>query len=307
MKTRYSAIITLLLPLSIASAQSIANGDFELMSGCPPAFGPDENIGDVMESWFAVQGTADGFHDDCPAMAPSATPGVPAVEYGLGYGGLWGTGEVFGQLLDAPIEENKTYCIDLVGIAVDLNSNGAEEGDPCLQLCLYGSTVEPPPVTPISFPQPVEGMPGTALVACSAPLSLSAWSAHSFTFVPEETFSYLFFTSKQGPECTLLHPYLCIDNVTLTECISTGMENSSLGSLGVHPNPAAESIRLGANWTGTAQVTFHDMQGRLVQVQRLADASLPISVYDLPEGLYQVSVRDGSGALLGTERLVIQR
>ncbi len=85
----------------------------------------------------------------------------------------------------------------------------------------------------------------------------------------------------------------------------------TLAGLSVYPNPTqgAATLSLSLPEAGTITVSVHDIQGRLVGQQVLADQSaglvenaLPI----LPAGLYQVSVRTAAGASLSTRLVVSQ-
>jgi hypothetical protein len=78
----------------------------------------------------------------------------------------------------------------------------------------------------------------------------------------------------------------------------------------VFPNPASETVtlRLPEHVTVNQDLTaeLYDAYGRLCRRTPLTGQATPVSVADLPAGLYQVVVRDGM-AVVGTRKVAVNR
>ena len=288
--------LTGLLTIGPGHAQLLQNGSFETLVDCPPDFGPDLSIQLTMAGWLTIQGTPDGYHEDCPALHPDATPGVPQVGSGSGYGALWSPNEVVGPSMAAPLEVDKHYCLDLLATAVDLLNSGVQPGDDCLRLCLYGSTEAPSLPDPWQPPTPVEDMPGVTLLACTGPVELSGWAPVSLTFQPDQPYPSLFIAGQQGGSCTLLRPYIAMDDVVLTECLPTSISTMASDVRMAYPNPTDGLLLLPHGSGDKLSVTVWDLSGRSVLQAALPGASIDLT--PLPPGSYLVELRTTLGRSL---------
>ena len=290
---RFSPLLVVLIAAE-SQGQSLQNPDFETLIDCPAVFGPDISIQVTMANWLTVQDTPDGLYDTCATLEPSGAflPGLPLVAYGHGYGGIWGPGEVMGQSLDVPVQPNLTYCLEFSAIAVDLASTGVAAGDPCLRLCVYGSTVAPVMPDPWDIPIPIEDMTGTTLLACSDPVSLSAWSDHLVNFVPDVVYPHLFFTSSQDSGCVHELPYFCLDNMILTSCDINAVAEVDEGSGFLQPGPVPGSFHITTDADVITGEVF-DMTGR--RVARVRSHDTMIDLRSRPEGIYIVRLLTAHG------------
>jgi hypothetical protein len=304
MLRRSASWVLLVVTVTGAHGQSIQNGGFEALIDCPPSFGPDLSIQLTMADWLTVQGTPDGYHVTCPAIHPSATPDIPAVQFGEGFGALWGPSEVMGQAFDPPLSTERHYCVNLSGIAVELMNYQFDEGDPCLRFCVYGSTIQPAFPDPWSVPVPVENMPGTTLLGCSAPLSMAAWADRTVSFTPPVELPYLFFTSAQDSGCMNVSPYLCVDSLELIEC-------SAVESIAEIPSVPILSSNLVHDHLQIAlevpaRLTLRDLQGRTVFTARTDARRTSIALPTIAPGPYVLLASDATGRVIAAQRVIVE-
>jgi hypothetical protein len=298
---RATALAVLLVGCAQTSVrgQSIQNGDFEELIDCPSSFGPDLSIQLTMASWLTVQGTPDGLHASCPAIDPGLVPGVAPVVYGEGYGGVWGPEEVFGQAMDPPLSNERTYCLTFSGIAVHPMGGTLPAGDPCLRLCVYGSTAEPPFPDPWSIPVPVETMPGTVLLACTEPLSTLEWSDRSVSFSPADELPHLFLTSAQDPDCSGIHPYLCLDSMRLVECSAAAINGPERAQATLYPT--ANGIEIQMQDPRPVTLSLHDLQGSVVSNSTFMGYRTTWNPPRSAADVYLITLRQATGRVIARQ------
>lgn len=281
-------------------AQDLENGDFELIEDCPPVFDFDTSIGQTMMNWLTVQGTADGYHEDCPAIEASATPNIPDTDFGNGHAGIWGPYEAFGYKFPSALEANTEYCLEFQGRLTSVGNIPEVEDSLCASICVYGSNelIEP---DPWDFPLAMSSMPGTDLLGCSqAILNLDSWQLKTITFSADTTYDYLFFTGNQSTGCTVLQPYLCLDEITLAPCEVSDISEVDGRSINVFPNPSPGRISL-TNLPAECTLRVLTVQGELHSEETLNNASHTL---ELPRGMWVIEVVGMAGA--SVQRVIVE-
>mgnify|MGYP002527388165 CR=1 FL=1 len=76
-------------------------------------------------------------------------------------------------------------------------------------------------------------------------------------------------------------------------------------SIRLYPNPAAESLYLSLPDNGsTLHIEIIDMLGRTL----ISQPCIPIlSLSNIPDGLYVVRIRDNSGSIILTQKIIIRK
>ena len=297
-------IVFLFGPGQIANAQ-ILNGDFEELDECPPFFDFELTIQGSMSSWIAVQGTADGYHISCNAIHPMNTPGVPEVEFGEGYGAVWGPAEVFGQELLNPLEPPKNYCLEFNALLSSVSTQIPPNNELCARICVYGSTVEPPPVTGGSPPEPVEEMPGTMLLGCSETiLNTEEWELKTVNLSPDQEYSYLFFTTDQGEGCAFDAPYVALDNITIAECNILNTDNLEVEDVLLYPNPSSSRLYLDNLPKKLSSIEIQSISGVVLVERELSEIQSGLDLSELQNQMYWIVFKNKKGDIIGRRKFI---
>lgn len=89
---------------------------------------------------------------------------------------------------------------------------------------------------------------------------------------------------------------------------TTSIESLAKQGYAIDPNPATDyiQVRTDAQTTRAAQIVFYDLQGRIIQENRLnGTSSESIYVGELPAGVYLIAIRDKANKSLYRQRLLL--
>jgi hypothetical protein len=290
-----------------AGAQIIPNGDFEVIDDCPPAFDFDTTIGSSMNAWTAAQGTPDGYHTTCEAIAPENTPNIPPAEFGEGFAAFFAPLEAFGCELNEALLSDRQYCLTFDALMT--NVVAPSEVEACKRFCVHGTNT--PWTTPGGFdiPVPLNQMDDVTFLGCSEPVSNEDnWLEFEVEFETTQGYDYLLFTMDQSSDCLTEQSYIAVDNLEVGLCSGTGIEEVTAVELEVFPNPSAGEISIRTSGNGgvyTVMVT--DVSGRKIfenQVVALQmTAPLQLSIEE--PGFYFVQLIDTRGEIASVQQVVV--
>ena len=96
------------------------------------------------------------------------------------------------------------------------------------------------------------------------------------------------------------------DSVAMNVSICTGIVSQSLNTddLSIYPNPFTDQLIIRAAFNGQAQVTMTDATGRLIVKHILASNEETLSLVNLPQGLYFVTIQDQANKIIKTLKVV---
>lgn len=243
-------------------AQEILNGDFEDFIYCPPLWGPDLTVAQTMEGWIGVTGTADGLHNSCPPLDPGNMSNMAPIEYGNGYGGIWGLYEAMGHALDEPLLAGGVYEFSFDASYADLFQPLDTSLAWCSVLCLYGSMEAPPNGDPW-FPSTVGSLPQLHLLGCSTPVTDSLnWNHFSFIFVPDSAYGHVTLSLMQDDACASSSAYLAIDNLLIVPHLDDFVEEKRQPEMAIYPNPSDGHFSCKINEFQPIHWEIFDLSGR---------------------------------------------
>lgn len=272
-----------------SSAQQFQNGDFETLIDCPGGFDFDLAITTTLDHWVSVQGTSDGWHEECPAIAASTNGAVPDPIGGNGYGGFF-MNEAMSQELTSPLQAGTTYCVSFDGYLASIVGNFPDDLS-CFQLCLYGSNTAHPGAGGFDIPVAVEDMDDTALLGCSEEFNDSEeWGSFEISFEADANYAHIIVTGFQEGECMLASPYICFDNIAFVNCEVNNIAEKPAELISVYPNPTSASAawRIQFEQLPTeGDLALYSATGQLLMNVKLnSQAALDIPTTNLNAGSY---------------------
>ena len=97
---------------------------------------------------------------------------------------------------------------------------------------------------------------------------------------------------------------LKIDDIVLTGTDISGLENETMPSISVFPNPFSETIAF-QNCNGKMVCRIFDLNGKIVFSEEIREATR-INLQDLNSGIYTLQLFDSKGQLTNTQKLMKQ-
>jgi hypothetical protein len=305
---RSLSLILLFASISgVISAQQFQNGNFETLVDCPESFDFDLAITTTLDNWISIQGTSDGWHEECPAIAGSTNGAVPAPFAGNGYGGFY-VGEAMAQELTLPIQAQTPYCINFDGYLAPIGG-GIPDDLSCFRLCLYGSNTAPVAAGGFDIPTPVADMQDTELLAWSETFNDSEeWGAFEFSFESETSYAYMIVTGFQEGDCMLAGPYICVDNMSFIDCGANNIDDQQTASFEVYPNPTSNfnawTVRFNEPISEGSALLYTANGKLLLDIPLKGEKKLDIQTNGLEAGTYLLVCDSPLGK--HTKTLVIQ-
>ncbi|MEO8068322.1 MAG: T9SS type A sorting domain-containing protein [Flavobacteriales bacterium] len=146
----------------------------------------------------------------------------------------------------------------------------------------------------------------------------ATWMANDDTPMPGG-FAYGVGTSNPGTDFTFTPTtlgtsyYICEFHVdmgmkgTFTVVDATGIgETAGTTRYSLGPNPANDQLSVLQKGAPPLVISFFDATGKLYRSATMS-GGIPLSIADLPNGIYFLELRDTDMLLLGTQRLVVTR
>lgn len=306
---RLTTLLLFSLLYSPIFAQQFQNGDFETLEDCPPVFDFDTSISSTMAHWVSVQGTADGWYEECTALSATDNPSVPPVATGVGYGGYY-LSEGLGEELTEHLMQGAEYCITFDAIVGFTGQQDPSES-PCYALCVFGTNTPLVPAGGFDIPIPVAEMEDVELLGCSENIpDTENWVERSISFTSPGSYSYLIITGNQEGDCYNEFGYICFDNIAIEQCEGSGTSIAEVdkSEFTIYPNPAASDGLVTLTFTNPSSTSFislYSMTGQLLRTySTMGTSRFSLPTNDLARGSYIVALNNG--AVLTSEVLVIE-
>lgn len=127
---------------------------------------------------------------------------------------------------------------------------------------------------------------------------------------PIDSIQVLFGTTKSaifgGPSPSADSTVFEIDGVELYEP-SSGIENLSMNTVSVYPNPATDVVNFNIDGLENGTVVINSVTGQEVVNTTISNGSKTVDVSALNNGVYIYSIRNNAGETIKTQKLVIRK
>ena len=143
----------------------------------------------------------------------------------------------------------------------------------------------------------------TTNVATETGLSALTWAQKTYNFVPLTSGTYYFGIQNISPANTTGQQAIFLDNLTITEALST---NDFLASkFSVYPNPANDIVTIASADYTINSIEMTDINGRIVKSNLVNNANeTQISISELAQGVYFLKIASDKG--IATKKLVVE-
>ena len=141
----------------------------------------------------------------------------------------------------------------------------------------------------------------TTNVGTETGLSVLTWAQKTYNYVTPTTGTYYFGVQNISPANTVGQQAIFIDNLNITEVLST--TDFLASKLAVYPNPAKDLVTISNDSSivvSTIQIT--DLNGRVVKNQNINAIQGQVSIGDLSTGVYMMKIATDQGTV--TKKIV---
>lgn len=290
----FFVLLCLAIP-TLQHAQLIENGGFETMEDCPDAFTIDVTIGTSMESWFAVQGSPDGYHMQCEALSPVFITGIAQPSLGDGLAGLFANREFIGQTLNEPLSKDSVYCMSFLSILSTVVESPALADSMCTKVSVYGANNLIEEVDIWGDLVSVDELPGTHFLGASiANMDQTYWTQQTFNFQPDTTYNQLLISTWQDAYCDTVNSYICVDQFVLNACEPVGIAERTPPKVTVFPNPTTSKLHVQGLPPGDWEALIRKTDGGIALRTRVGSSG-DVDVSKLAVGIYLLHLPEIGG------------
>ncbi len=142
----------------------------------------------------------------------------------------------------------------------------------------------------------------------SVPLTVFATGTHHIIEIsayssPKDFVTGLPFTAPDPEDGTAFH----MDEISLVGNMASIDENTEVYEINAYPNPASDNFRIELPDSRTRTISIMGMTGQVLKTIAVNNMNVNVNVSDLDNGVYFYQLKDGSGDILTTRKMVVKK